>query len=871
MKLILKILKLFAILIITVSVILFSVSFLLQDKVADIILNSLNNKISTKLDVGSFKLSFLTKFPKASLELKNVLVHSSTNFSNDAFKTINSDTLLAASVVFVEFRITDIIKGNYKIERIGIKSGRMNFFTDPDGLVNYDISPKTPNKSVKDFTIDLDKVYLSDIITNYNNLATKLIIIGLVKDSRIKSRISGDNIDFTSVTDMEINRLEYYGTRITKTISADLDLNLHSSKKGIIIKKGVLGIVSNKFVVDGFISKDKMLELNISGQNVDISKISSYLPEKYQNLISDYEPSGVLIIESKIKGILTRTSNLHIEINCLLNNGKISYGKSDITINNLSFAGYFSNGSKNLPETSSVSVKNLKAKLGSAEYTGSFSLSHFNNPTASLILKGKIFPGELKEFFNLQGISTASGSVDMNLNLSTVLSNKGKYTFLDIIEMKPKADVTFNSLTIGFNNDKYLFNQVIGNVSIADSIHARNLQATYKGQRIKLTGDFINLPEWLSGLPVNLIASADISSNRLIPELILNVSHSSDSIALPKPSFSLPEDIILDLSFKIDSLYYKSFLSSKIAGTLNLRPGLLTFKSLSMQSLNGTISGSGFIVQSLNKTVLAKGSFKVTDLDVNRTFKTFKNFGQDFILAENVAGSLSGSFSLLLPLDSMLLPQIKSLTAEGKYLLVNGSLINFDPVKQLSSFIELSELENISFEQLENDFFIKNNILFIPQMEVKSSVANLSVNGKHSFDNEYEYHVKLLLSEILSKKRKKSKRNVSEFGVVQDDGLDRTSLLLKIDNKGGKTKVGYDLKASGSELKNKLKSEKQTLKTIMNQEYGWYKSDTVSRQVPVAKKSRFKISWDETDSVKKAADIPVEKKQNIVKSIFKKY
>ena len=46
-------------------------------------------------------------------------------------------------------------------------------------------------------------------------------------------------------------------------------------------------------------------------------------------------------------------------------------------------------------------------------------------------------------------------------------------------------------------------------------------------------------------------------------------------------------------------------------------------------------------------------------------------------------------------------------------MLVNGALINFDPVKELSSFIELSELENIHFEQMENDFFIRNNYVYI--------------------------------------------------------------------------------------------------------------------------------------------------------------
>jgi len=155
-------------------------------------------------------------------------------------------------------------------------------------------------------------------------------------------------------------------------------------------------------------------------------------------------------------------------------------------------------------------------------------------------------------------------------------------------------------------------------------------------------------------------------------------------------------------------------------------------------------------------------------------------------------------------------------------------------------------------------------------MDVKSSAADLSVNGKHGFDNNYEYHVKILLSEILSKKRKKSKSNTSEFGVVTDDGLGRTSILLKIENKGKDIKVGYDLKAASSEVKNNIKQERQTLKTILNQEYGWYKNDSIPKQKPVEKKSRFRITWDETDSVKSTPDTPVIKKESVFKSLLKK-
>ena len=870
MKLVLKILKLFAILIISVSIILFSASLLLQDRVALILLKSINKNISTKLDIGSFNLSFLSKFPKASLELKDVLVHSSSDFNSGSFKGINTDTLLAAKFVSVEFKITDILKGIYKIERLSASTGKMNLYTDTTGSVNYDISVKNSNSSGDDFSIDLARINLTDLQGYYNNLATTLIIKGLVKEGKLKSRISGDEIDFTAQADLQITTFQLFNTKIRNPVSAVLEITLHDTKSGILIKKGSMKVDNYDFGLSGLISSENMLDLNVSGHNIDIAKIKNYLPEKYLRLVSGYHPSGVLVLESRIKGLLTRISNPNIEINFLLKNGHIVYGNSDLSINNLSFNGNFSNGTKNRPETSSLIIKDIKAKLGSADYSGDVKLNNFEHPVIALVLKGKVFPVELKEFFNLQDISTASGSVDLDLSIAGTYDPKKKYSLTDIAEMNPEAVLDFNSFSLGLNKDKYLVTRVNGTLSVSNSIRAKKLQLNYKEQKIKIDGEFKNLPKWLSGDPVQLIASADVSFDRLIPEVFISDFSSSDTISHKHRAFTLPDDMILDINFKIDSLNYKTYSSSNIAGILNYKPGILTFKSFNMESLEGMISGNGFIVQSRNKAFVAKGNLNVNDIDVKNAFTTFHNFGQNFIKAENLKGTLSGSFSAIVPMDSMLIPQIRSITAEGKYILSKGSLINFDPVKQLSSFIELSELENISFETLVNDFFIKNNYLYTPQMDVKSSAADLSINGKHSFDNDYEYHVKMLLSEILSKKRRKNKSHVTEFGVVEDDGLGRTSLLLKIVGKGENIKVGYDIKAAGNQVKNNIKAERQTLKTILNQEYGWFKNDSVPKQNPVEKKSRFRISWDGTDSTKTTPDLPVVKKENTVKNLFKK-
>ena len=869
MKFTLKILKLLLILIITVSILLFSASVLLQNKVADIVLNSLNKNISTKLTAGSFRLSFLRKFPKASLELKEVLVHSSPNFNKESFTGLNTDTLLSARFVSVEFRITDIIHGIYNIESIGARSGNINLYSDNEGLVNYDISAKKQSSGKEGFTIDLNRINLSDIKASYNNLATSLIINGVVKNGKLKSRISGDNIDFTADAEIIVDSFHLYSIKITNPVITELKISLQSSKDGVIFKKGTLQIENYDFGLDGSISSDKILDLNITGNNLDISNISRYLPEKYLPFISDYDPSGILKAECKIQGQITRTSNPHIEIRTTLNKGHIAYGKSDLAVNDLSFDGFFSNGSQNNPASSYFSIKEIKGKLGSAEYSGSLFLSHFDNTRAEVLLKGKAVPEELVEFFDIKDISTATGFIDFDLKLAGNFNNREKYTLSDFIDMKPEIVLGFNSFGIGIKNDQILFKNINGNALVSNTIIADNLLVTYKGQKIKIDGEFKNLAEWLTGRAVPVTISASVSFNRFIPEAFFKNGSSSGSSAINNSGINLPEDFFLDINFTIDSLKYKSFSSSKIEGSMNYKPRLITFNSLKMESLNGMISGNGFIVQNSNKSVIARTNVSVTDINVNNAFSTFNNFGQNFLKAENIAGRLSGSLSLLLPMDSVLNPQIKATTAEGKFTLINGALINFEPVKQLSNFIEVSELENINFENLENDFFIKNNLLYIPQMDVKSSAADLSVNGKHSFDNDYEYHIKMLLSEILSKKRKRNRNNETEFGVVQDDGLGRTSLLLKIENKGNDVKVGYDIKAAGSEIKNNVKSERQNLKTILNQEYGWFKSDTVVKQKP-AEKSRFRITWEESDTIKTIPDTASAKKQGILKNLLKK-
>ncbi len=873
MKLAAKILKIISILFFSVLVILFSLSLIMQNKVAGILLKTLNNNFSTKIETGSYRLSLIKKFPKASVELRNVLVHSSPDFDRAAFKGINTDTLLTAKSASIDFRTIDMLRGAYTFTKISVRSGNLNLFTDTSGHYNYDISKNEDKTAGTDnVKLNFNRINLSDVGFVYNDLRVDLIIKGIFKDGRLRSKIRGNNIDFDGNSKVIFNLFQLGSTSIRQSIPADLEVGLNQNEKGTFFRKSTMRIENWDFVLTGYVASDNYLDLNVTADNIDISKITRFFPEKYSKAASAYHPSGNLKFNWITKGKPTRTEDPHYDITFSLKNAHVDYTRSDLKIDRFSIDGAYTNGAKNKPQTSSFSVTNFTTRLGSSDYKGSFSVSDFTNPKTELIFKGKLLPAELREFLNLKNVSSAGGSIDLDLKFSGRPGKKDSYKFADVFDLDSQSEVVFNSVGISLENKHLDIRDATGRFRINESTTTDNFRLTLNKQKIVFSGKFMNFPGWLTGNPVNLLGSATISASSFRPELFMNASPEEEKkgkdIAERAP-LTLTDDVNLDVDFRIDTLVYKTFDARNITGTLSIKPKMLNFRTFNMNSQKGRVSGNGLVVQNRDKSFIGRGSFAVAGVDVNESFVTFHNFGQDFLRAENIAGTLSGNITLILPVDSLMNPDIRSIIAEGKYILTDGALIDFDPVKALSSFIELSELENIKFDKLENEFFIRNNIFYMPQMDIKSSAVDLSVNGEHSFDNDYQYHVKMLLSEILSNKARKNRTISDEFGEVQDDGLGRTSLLLKIDGKGEEVKVSYDMKAAGTQIRENLKKEKQTLKTIFNEEYGLYKKDSEPEHKQTSR-PRFRITWEGSDTTAAETEPPVQRKESFLNRLFKK-
>jgi hypothetical protein len=71
-----------------------------QDEVKQLIVNEINKNIKTEITVRDISFSVLRKFPRASVEFRDVLIKVPRDYDNIESQPFSSDTLFTAQNLF---------------------------------------------------------------------------------------------------------------------------------------------------------------------------------------------------------------------------------------------------------------------------------------------------------------------------------------------------------------------------------------------------------------------------------------------------------------------------------------------------------------------------------------------------------------------------------------------------------------------------------------------------------------------------------------------------------------------------------------------------------------------------------------------------
>jgi hypothetical protein len=191
---------------------------------------------------------------------------------------------------------------------------------------------------------------------------------------------------------------------------------------------------------------------------------------------------------------------------------------------------------------------------------------------------------------------------------------------------------------------------------------------------------------------------------------------------------------------------------------------------------------------------------------------------------KNISGVASASIDFAGTWSNQLQVDESSIKCESNLVIEKGELNNFSPLNSLSKFVELSELQKIKFSTLNSSIYIRDKKINISKTSINNSVLNINFWGSQSFSYDIDYHIQLLIDDYLRKKRK---NNDNEFGPVENDPSNRRSAFILMTGNLDNPIIKYDKSGLKQKVKEDIKIEKQTLKHLLKEEFGWFKKDSI--------------------------------------------
>jgi hypothetical protein len=213
------------------------------------------------------------------------------------------------------------------------------------------------------------------------------------------------------------------------------------------------------------------------------------------------------------------------------------------------------------------------------------------------------------------------------------------------------------------------------------------------------------------------------------------------------------------------SFNFREFDATDVLAELAFSPGKIRFAPCSATTLEGRLSFSGEATVQEKDLLRIAGDARLRNMDVTKLFASCENFGQETLVAENLKGTGNADITFATWWDTNMVFESHLLTGTADLDIQEGELIGFEPMKDLSAYVKVKELEHIAFDRLQNKVDINDETVTIPTMLIRSSALNMLMNGKHYFDNRIEYYFKINMLDVLARKFRLGKGNL---GGVED-------------------------------------------------------------------------------------------------------
>ncbi len=810
--------------------------FVYEDDVKAVIIKELNKNLNAEVRINpdDIDLTIVKTFPDCALEFKNITCM-------EAVKRKNKDTLLFAKTIQLKFDVKDLWNGKYDIKKIAVHDAFCRMKIDKKGNPNYVVwksSGKETNKN-DSLTFNLEKIEIKNTNWSFKKGKEELEINLFVKQMDFMGAFNETNYDLKGNGNLQINSFLSNGQTFIKNKNLNINAALIINENKYAISN--CNLMLNDMEIDAtgnMLYNDSLsgLALNFKGKNLDIQSMLSLLPEKYKSKINNYKSEGTIYAE----GNVNYNKNWSTEVDFGIVNTQVVYVPENTALNNLNCKGKLISNQK----LTFFQLKEINAGLMNDHFSGNFSLTNFTDPVLNVEASGNLNLGNIIKFWPIDTLAVLSGSVNFNSKIS------GKINELKKNVLSESALITLNAafkdLIIGFKGQIDSTKVATCDLSAVDRIiEVKNLQIN-KGQSDALiNGKLEGVWNYITDKTKVLKINGSLKSNLLHAEDFILVDNGNASA---KKELDIADNLHFTLDATIKKFTLGKFIAQNISGGLELKNKKILAESIEMETMDGKASLDAlfdFTGSNLNVSSVSH----LSNINVNKLFTQFNNFGQATLQDKNIAGVLTASIDFSGSWTKFLEPDLNSIKSVANIIINNGALNEFKPLESLSKFVDINDLKNIKFSTMQSQIEIRKGLIIIPKTAIKNSALNIDFWGTHSFNNDIDYHIQLLISELMAKKRKN--KSDEEFGPIENDPENRRSAFVLMTGTVDKPIIKYDKQGLKQKIKEDIKQEKQNLKQLLKEEFGLFKKDSIKVNEKNKADQNFKLETENKKDKKK--------------------
>ncbi|HMO32704.1 MAG TPA: AsmA-like C-terminal region-containing protein [Lacibacter sp.] len=393
-----------------------------QQVITGRLVKALNEEFEGTFKLEKSRVTLFKGFPYVSVDLKGLAFYEKSDTPRPPLYRFDD--------VYAGFNIKDLLARRYVIKRLQFNGGYVRLHRLEDGsltLLNAKRSRDTTaaTDSTTQMHLELRRIVVRNTRIDYDEADSVRELHADIRKAKIGLRYKEGQVQLQVQSQLELDVWEngkktfFYDKRV----ETDLKLNFDNTTRLFTLQPSRLQLNEARFEAAGTVLADSvsLLDLRLQGNKPDFNLLTAFAPPDIAAALNRYKNEGQVYFRATIRGKAGggHTPAIEAEFGC--ENAYFLNPGMQKKLDQLQFAGSFTNGPGRSLETSELRLTRFFARPAEGLFEGQLFIRNFTDPYIKLDVHADLDLDFIGKFFQLEALNRISGRVLLDMNFDELV------------------------------------------------------------------------------------------------------------------------------------------------------------------------------------------------------------------------------------------------------------------------------------------------------------------------------------------------------------------------------------------------------------------------------------------------------------------